>query len=193
MRRQLVFSLLLIGAIASVSPNAEARIVDRVVAVVADTPIFLSDLRARATSHLLRLDTAAPENYDEGMKRTASETEMFREVLDRLIDEELVGQAAGAARITVTGSEIDEALDRVAKQSKLTRAELLAEAKKQGVEPAAYRAELFRQILEGKWLSLASTKPPPGSDEAATVRHRESERKRLLAELRAKVFIEVRL
>jgi peptidyl-prolyl cis-trans isomerase SurA len=190
MRHRSVRSVFLLGALLLVAPAAQAVPLDRVVAVVDDTPIFLSDLRARARPHLLQIEASKPP---DATKRAAMESQLYRDLLQRLIDEALVARAASAAHLSVDRSEVDRAIEAVAQRAQLTRERLLEEAKKQGFEPDDYRAEVSRQILEGKWLHMKSTKPPAGVDDATAAKHYETERKRLLEELRTKTFVDVRL
>ena len=130
--------------------NGQASIVERVVAVVAERPILLSDVRQRARPFLFRIlatTAGAPQ-------RAAHETEMFRELLNRMIDDRLEEHAADQAHLAVTPDEVDRALKNVAGQAKVTVSELMAEAHRQGLSEQDYRDEIRRQVLEGKLIQL---------------------------------------
>ena len=129
---------------------ARASIVERVVAVVGERPILLSDLRHRARPFLYRIIAQSPD----AAQQAAHETEMFRELLSRMIDDRLEEHAADQAHLGVTPEEVDNALRNVAGQAKITVHELLMEAKRQGLTEQDYRDELRRQLLEGKLVQL---------------------------------------
>ena len=129
---------------------AKASIVERIVAVVGERPILLSDLRLRARPHLWRIaaSTQSPS------QQAAQESEMFRELLNRLIDERLEEGAADKSHITVSPDEVDNGIRQVAAQTKLAPKDVLSEAKKQGLTEQDYRDEIRRQVLEGKLIQL---------------------------------------
>jgi len=131
-------------------PDAGATIVERVVAVVGERPILLSELRLRGRPHLWRIRASSPG----GAQQAALESDMYRELLNRLIDERLEESAAGKARIAVSPEEIDNGIRQVAAQAKLQPSDLLAEAKRQGLSESDYRDEVRRQVLEGKLIQL---------------------------------------
>jgi peptidyl-prolyl cis-trans isomerase SurA len=129
---------------------ARASIIERVVAVVGERPILLSDLRKRARPFLARIYSGARSPTDIA----AAETQMFRELLNRMIDDRLEEQSADKARISVTLDEVESAIRNIAAQAKIEPRELIAEAKKQGLTEQDYRDELRRQVLEGKLVQL---------------------------------------
>jgi peptidyl-prolyl cis-trans isomerase SurA len=130
--------------------DANAAIVERIVAVVGERPILLSELRQRARPMLFRI-AASTSNPTQ---QAAQESEMFRELLTRLIDERLEEQAADKARITVTPEEVDNGIRQVAAQARIDPKQLVAEAKRQGLSEQDYRDEIRRQVLEGKLIQL---------------------------------------
>jgi peptidyl-prolyl cis-trans isomerase SurA len=145
----LAAGMFLAGAAALPKP-AHAAIVERVVAVVGERPILLSELRHRARPHLVRI-AAHTQNASQ---QAAAESEMFRELLTRLIDERLEEQAADKAHLSVTPEEVDNGIRQVAAQQRLDPKQLLAEAKRQGLSEQDYRDEIRRQVLEGKLIQL---------------------------------------
>lgn len=132
------------------SRSADASIVERIVAVVGERPILLSELRARGKPHLYRI-AATTQNPTE---QAAAESEMFRELLNRIIDERLEENAADKAHLTVTPEEVDNGIKQVAQQTKLNPRDVINEAKKQGLTEQDYRDEIRRQVLEGKLIQL---------------------------------------
>jgi len=143
--------VLLASALAlATSSSADASIVERVVAVVGDQPILLTSIRERARPFLIDLQRRGLSPAQQA----AAESELFRQLLERMIDERLQQIAAERARIRVTAEEIDAGIRNVAASQQLTTAQLLAEAARQGLSAQDYREEIRRQILEGKLLQL---------------------------------------
>jgi peptidyl-prolyl cis-trans isomerase SurA len=138
------------GLTALTPRSAEAAIVERIVAVVGERPILLSELRQRARPHLFRIALAT----QNATQQAAAESEMFRELLTRLIDERLEEQAADKAHLTVTPEEVDNGIRQVAAQARMDPKQLIAEAKRQGLSEQDYRDEIRRQVLEGKLIQL---------------------------------------
>lgn len=138
------------AALAGAARPAQAVVVERVVAVIGDRPILLSDLRKRAKPFLLQIAQRLPS----GPQQAAAESQIYKELIEKMIDDELEAQAADKARITVTGDEIDSALKNIAGAQNLTLPELMKSAARSGLSEQDYREELRRQILEGKMLQL---------------------------------------
>ncbi len=133
-----------------VSLSASATIVERIVAVVGDKAILLSDLRTRAQPFLLQVHQTVPA----GAQRNAAISQVYRSVLDRLVDEELEQRAAQQSKLAVTPKEIEEAMGRVAAQNKITIETLISEATRSGLSEAGYKDELRRQLLEAKLINV---------------------------------------
>ena len=123
---------------------------ERIVAVVGERPILLSELRQRGRPHLWRIAASTPNPTQQA----AQESEMFRELLNRLIDERLEENAADKSHITVSPEEVDNGIRQVANQTKLQPKDVINEAKKQGLTEQDYRDEIRRQVLEGKLIQL---------------------------------------
>jgi peptidyl-prolyl cis-trans isomerase SurA len=125
-------------------------VVERVVAVVGEQAIWLSEVQDRARPFLMRLEQQAPDSAH----RAAAMSQLYGQLVDRLVEEELEQKAANRANLTVTPREIDDALTRVASQNNVTVAQIIEEALKSGLTEAAYRSELRRQLLEAKLMNV---------------------------------------
>ncbi len=136
--------------VGALSGPARATIVERVVAVVGDRPILLSELVERARPFQMQVYG----NLPEGASRNAALSQLYRQLIERLVDEELQGREAVRANITVSAEEIQAALERVAKQNDVTVEQLFEEAQKNGLGVAEYRQEIRRQLLDAKMLNL---------------------------------------
>jgi peptidyl-prolyl cis-trans isomerase SurA len=117
-------------------------VVDRVVAIVNDTIILQSELRAR-------LAALAPDlqQIQDAKERARRLDKLKTQMLDEMVNEELIVQAAGEARIDVEATEVQAALDEIKKQNKLDDAGLAAALSEQGYTLAGYREDLRRQLL----------------------------------------------
>jgi peptidyl-prolyl cis-trans isomerase SurA len=129
---------------------AHAVIVERVVAVVGERPILLTELKHRGRPFLYRILASSRDPAQQA----ASETEMYKELLNRMIDDRLEEQAADKARLSVSPDEVDNALRNIAASAKISIRDLLNEARRQGLSEQDYRDEIRRQVLEGKLVQL---------------------------------------
>jgi peptidyl-prolyl cis-trans isomerase SurA len=147
-RRLVAGAVLLLGL--ALTGAAGATIVERVVAVVGERPILLTELRHRGLPFLSRIYGSTPDPA----QRAAHESQMYKELLSRMIDDRLEEHAADRAHLSVTPEEIDNAIKNVAKANNLQPSALIGEAKRQGLTEQDYRDELRRQLLEGKLIQL---------------------------------------
>jgi peptidyl-prolyl cis-trans isomerase SurA len=113
----------------------------RVAAYVDGQPVPLEELAHRAARYHEGTDARFPLGAD---------ARRLREVLSHIIDDRLEAREAARLRVAVTSAEVDRALESVARAHRISRPELLAEAKRQGLSEGEYREELARQVLDGK-------------------------------------------
>jgi peptidyl-prolyl cis-trans isomerase SurA len=133
-------------ALCSAPAGARAEVIERVVAVVDDNAILLSELRRRAAPFLQQALAGASGETE----RRARTKDLYKQLLSQLVDEELVEQAAKKASITVTSLEIDQAIDNVRKQNNLEPAQFWEAVKNQGFTEAQYRQDVRKQLLRLK-------------------------------------------
>jgi peptidyl-prolyl cis-trans isomerase SurA len=149
-RQWLAAPLLALALAVAMPQRADAGVVEKVVAVVGDDSILLSELRGRSAPLIRVLVQQVPA----GPQRTAAESQVYKDMLTQMVTEMLEAQAAERLKVTVAPEEIDRALENVANQQKMTVDELLdAASAKSGLSEMEYRAEIRRQVLEGKLLS----------------------------------------
>ena len=82
------------------------------------------------------------------------ETKAYRRVLDHMIEQQLIEQAAQKAHLAVNVDDIDKAIEKKASELGVTSKQLIAEAIREGLSEQDYRDEMRRQILEGKLVQL---------------------------------------
>lgn len=144
-------ALAIAGLALSIEPQpANAVVVEKIAAVVGDDAILLSEVRDRATPML----RAVAKQVPEGPQRTAAESQVLKEVLTRMVEEILGQQAADRLKLVISTAEVDAAIGRIAAQQKMTLPQLFKSTEeKSGFSEVEYRAEIRRQVLEGKLLS----------------------------------------
>ena len=150
--------VLLVLAALFAAPSAHAIIVERIVAIVGERPILLSELRHRAKPALTLVALRAmQENVPSDNIPTliaAAEPKAMKETLDEIIDERLMEQQADKAHLSVSVDEVDRGIHQKAQQIGVSDKELWTRAKTQGYTEQDYRDEVRRQLLEGKLLQL---------------------------------------
>ncbi|MCH2108231.1 MAG: peptidyl-prolyl cis-trans isomerase [Polyangiaceae bacterium] len=129
---------------------AHAAVVERVVAVVGKKAILLSDVKKRSVQFLVRVYAQVPE----GPQRAAAISQVYTAVLDQMVTEELEDLAATEAGITVSAEELDRAQKALAEQNGISEGQLLAEAKRSGLDVIQYREDMRRQVLRQKLQGL---------------------------------------
>jgi peptidyl-prolyl cis-trans isomerase SurA len=135
---------------------ARAIIVERVVAVIGERPVLWTELvhRAAATRVQIRMQT-----HDANVV-SVQEQEMYKELLDRMIDDRLEEQQADKAHISVSPEEIDRGIANIAAQAQSQQGrpvavqDVLGEVHRRGMTDQDFRDEIRRQILEGKLIEL---------------------------------------
>ncbi len=125
------------------SPNSGKKlIVERVVAVVNDAIILASELEARMTP--VRGEAMQIADLKERERRLAK---LSTQVLDEMVNEELIVQAAEAAKVDVEASEVQAALDEIKQNNNLDDAGLAQALAAQGYTMSNYKQDLRRQLL----------------------------------------------
>ena len=128
---------------ATSSPNKGKKLrVDYVVAVINDAIILNSELETRRLPIIGETQQIAdPKERERRISKLTSQ------VLDEMVNEELIVQAAEAAKVEVESSEVQAALDEIKQTNNLDDAGLAAALAAQGYTMAGYKHELRRQVL----------------------------------------------
>jgi peptidyl-prolyl cis-trans isomerase SurA len=107
---------------------------------------MLSDLRRRAAPFL----EAVVANARTPEERTETTRQLYRQLIEQLVNEELVEQTARKMQITVTSLEIDQAIDNVRVQNNLTDEQFWQAVGEQGFNRKQYREDVRKQLLRLK-------------------------------------------
>ncbi|MEF3168163.1 MAG: peptidylprolyl isomerase [Deltaproteobacteria bacterium] len=130
-----------------VSPPCPVRsaIVDRVVAIVNDEPITLSELEDKARPVL--------QKYmgDDGTEE--KKKEILAQILPQVIDEYLVQAEVKRRGIVVGDDEIDAAIERICADNGITRDEFFKRLASEGMTIEKYREGLREQIQRAQLIN----------------------------------------
>ncbi|MFT5729071.1 MAG: peptidyl-prolyl cis-trans isomerase SurA [Desulforhopalus sp.] len=131
------------------SVNSTAEMVDKIVAVVNDDIITLSELENETTGIYKTLaNNKSPENLLEAMDEA-------RELaLNKMIDRTLMEQKAKQFNLSVSEAEIDSAFERTKSNMSLDSSQFRQKLKKSGLSEEQYRNQLRDNILQSKILSV---------------------------------------
>jgi peptidyl-prolyl cis-trans isomerase SurA len=149
-----------------------AEVIERVVAVVNEDAILLSELRRRAAPFL---ESMLQGTTDAAQRKTRIQ-QLYAQLLDQLVDEQLIEQAAKKMHVTVTTLEVDQAIDNVRLQNKLSREQFFDAVRGQGFTEKQYRQDVRKQILRLKVMNQRVRSRVNVSD--ATVREAYDDRVR---------------
>lgn len=146
---KLLCSLLALCLYLSLAGTAPADVVDRVVAIVNDEVITLSEVNEEGKPLLQRVAENVPAAELENALQ-----EVRRTIIEKLIEKRLMLQEAAKAKISVSDEDVQMAMDRILEKNKGTIEQLRAEIAKLGMTEAQYRENLKEQVLSSKLVNL---------------------------------------
>jgi parvulin-like peptidyl-prolyl isomerase len=120
----------------------QKMVVDKVVAIVNDAVILHSELMRRVAPLTADLDEVA-----DPRERKRRQDKLKSQVLDEMVNEELIVQAAGESKLEVSAKEVQSALEEIKKQNHLDDNQLAEALRLQGYTMSSYRTDVRRQIL----------------------------------------------
>lgn len=130
---------------------ASQEIVDRIVAVVNNDIITLSQLN-RVTRPYREQVAAASRSDEERKQRIAS---LEREMLHQLIDRTLARQEAAKHQISVSDADVQTALDNFKRQNNLNQEALEKGLEAEGITQEEYRERIRDDILQSMLINRA--------------------------------------
>ncbi len=140
---------LLISFILGFSHNiATAQLLDRVVAIVEDDIITLSELRENSEEFFERIRRSAPENEIE-----AALEEAEQRVLSRLIDQRLISQQATKANVRISDEELEQNYTNNLRRMGISHDEFAEKLEESGLSMEKYKNDLQNQLLRDKLVS----------------------------------------
>jgi peptidyl-prolyl cis-trans isomerase SurA len=133
-----------------VNPSAAVEYIDRIVAVVNDDIITLSDLNQLLEPYIAQIRTRGyPPEQERRMMFKVRE-----DVLNQLIDEKLTSQEIKKDNIQVSEGEIDAVIERIKESQFLTDEELREQLAKDGLTYEGLRKRMKEQLLRNKLVNL---------------------------------------
>lgn len=137
--------LILLFSCFTFSPLYAADLVDRVVAVVNDDVITMSEVNEEGKDFFKKITSQAPAaQLDDALRRAREE------ILNNLIDKKLIAQEAAKQGITVSDDEITAAAEQMLSNNNITKEELIAQLGQMGRSYDSYLTTLQSQILQSK-------------------------------------------
>ena len=127
-----------------------ARVVEKIVALVGSDIILQSEVEERAAP--MMADIAAIPNPGQ---RAARASALRRQILERMVDEQLLLQEASDLKVSVSSEEIDRSIEQIKKDYNLDDTQLREELHKQGLTLATYRQNTKREILRYRIINIA--------------------------------------
>ncbi|MWN31775.1 MULTISPECIES: peptidylprolyl isomerase SurA [unclassified Gilliamella] len=130
----LSFSL---GIMTPLSANAAPKIVEKVAAIVNNNVILESDV-----NDMLKTIKASTDS-----KNLPDDKVLRKQIIDRLIIENLILQKAAKAKITVSDDEVTNAIDRIAAENGMTIDQLRSKLSTMGISYSSYRERIHNDML----------------------------------------------
>jgi len=130
--------------------TAGARVVEKIAAVVGSNVILASEVEEKAAPLLQELG-----RITDPTKRAARASSLRREVLDRLIDDQLINDQASELRLSVTPEQVDASIAEIKRQNNIDDKQLDDALRGQGMTMTAYRSDLRRQLLRFRVINVA--------------------------------------
>ncbi|GAB4337555.1 MAG: hypothetical protein Kow0089_08930 [Desulfobulbaceae bacterium] len=139
----LIFLVLLL-----VAETIHGDVVDRVVAIVNDDVITLSEVNEEGAALFKRVAATVPASEREEALKQVRQT-----IIDKLIDRKILLQAAAKENITVSDEEIDRAFEKILQINKIRPEQLRQKLAEMGMDESSYRKNLRIQVLSSKLVS----------------------------------------
>jgi peptidyl-prolyl cis-trans isomerase SurA len=118
-----------------------AKIIDRVVALVNDDAITLSELTRETMARM-------------GGAQTAPSPEVYQQVLYGLIEQKLILREAIKLETSISDREVDQAIERIRRQSNVSVEEIKAALGTQGIEWEEYRQQVREDIMRNQAVAI---------------------------------------
>jgi len=141
----LVATLLLVFA-ATATASAAAEVIDRIVAVVNEDIILLSELRERMAPFVQRIRS---QGYDLEKERKMI-FKVREEMLNRLVDEKLTDQEIERNDLQVDETQIDNTIETIKKANSFTDEDLRRFLEQEDMTMEQYRDTIREQVLRSR-------------------------------------------
>lgn len=144
-----VKAVITLFCILGASPLYSAQLVDRVVAVVNDDVITLSEVNDAGKGYFKKITQEAPSAQIEDALSQARQ-----KVLNTLIDTRLIAQEAKKQGVTISSEEVQAAAEQMTISNNMTREMLDSQLAEMGMDYDDYLETLRNQILQSKLVNF---------------------------------------
>jgi len=127
------------------SSSLNAAFEDRIVAIVNDEVITLSELDDTIQAYMKRID-----KIPEGMQREKILAQAREMALEKLIDNILLEQKAAKLGITVSDEDVNKAMEGLLRDKNISVDTLMATLSKEGTTLDEYKNEIRSNIIRGR-------------------------------------------
>jgi peptidyl-prolyl cis-trans isomerase SurA len=139
----MLIGVVMLAPQAPATASATAEVVDRIVAVVNEEIILLSELRDRLEPFAQRI---RQQGFDPGQERQML-FKVREEIINRLVDEKLTDQEIKRNDIQVSQGEVDNAIERIKAANHFTDEDLRQFLEQEQMTMEQYRETIHEQIL----------------------------------------------
>ena len=140
----------LLLALLLVATPAAAKVVERIVAVVGNQIVLLSELQERVRPMARQLD----QIKDKTMRAQRLD-ELRRQMLDMMIDEKLIALQANKLKLAIEDKDLERAVADVMSKNNLTRKELEEALAQEGKTITGYKQQILKpQLLRLRVLNV---------------------------------------
>jgi len=144
-----VFLLLIIFSLFFGSLDKAEAVIDRIVAIVNQEIITLSEVEKYA-------ETAEKElRSEDPIQRKEEKKQLYRKIIDKLIEERLIEQEAKKLGIKVTSKEIEAALEEIKQRNNLTQEEFERALAKEGLSIDALKKQIEKRLQNTKLINFS--------------------------------------
>ncbi len=145
----IIFSLVLIGF--CFCKSASTEVIDKIIAIVNDDIITLSQLKKEASSYIKQIESS---DYSDQEKKEQSRR-MNEKVFNALIDRSLTTQEAKMYHIAVSDNEVNNAIENIIKTKSVGKEEFKKALLQEGLTLEEFRENIKNQILQSKLITHA--------------------------------------
>lgn len=130
--------------------GVNGEVVDRIVAVVNDDIITLTEFNAVYDSYAKRIvEFGYPSDQERDMLFKLREN-----IIDQLVDKKLTDQEVQRLSLSVTDQELDNAIERIKERGMISDEDLRDQLKAEGLTMEKYRKDMKEQLLRAKLVEL---------------------------------------
>ncbi|MDD5759012.1 MAG: SurA N-terminal domain-containing protein [Desulfobulbaceae bacterium] len=145
MRKITITAITLFFFSITLAPIARAEVADRIVAIVNDDIITLSEVNEEGAPYFQELIKRAPSE-----QLPAEMQKLRQEILSHLIDQRLIEQQAAKFEIKVSDEEINQTIDSMLAENHATKEDMKRDLASKGLSEAQYKKQLKNQILQSR-------------------------------------------